>query len=119
MTAVKPLNMSELTKRAEAADRAAVSPISVMAFNNLLTEAKRRQGGERFTITREEAVAEILRLLNNAQDEGEEPIGRSHVFDNRMLDVEIAFADVGWSVEYYKPAAGYQHPEFIFIWRGK
>lgn len=81
-------------------------PAFVIEVFNALLLRHFRNGVAR--ITASEVVAEIV--LQKPE------LTKKEIYDRKWLDVEDIFAEVGWKVEYHKPAYCEQHfdPHFVF-----
>jgi len=86
---VKPLSPDEAAQQA-AAD---IPDFVIEAVNNLL---KKKLNNGYATIFRDDIIDEIIRT-------SKQEVTRQQIFDNKWLDFEPIFGDVGWDVEYDKP----------------
>lgn len=84
--------MSKPIRPEECSEVVAFPPEVFDAFNHLIS-TNLRGGTATFKLTA--AVAEIASRLN---------ISRSEVFNRKLCDVEEAYREAGWEVEYDQPA---------------
>lgn len=76
------------------------------AFNHMIA-AKSVNG--RSSFQQEEVIEKIMELGG---------VRRELVFDNNWLDVEAAYEDAGWSIEYDKPGYNENYPA-IFTFKAR
>lgn len=95
----KPISPAEALANKE-------KPIQVYEAFNKLIKNNLNPNTKTATVRQNEAVLAIEALTG---------MSRSYIFEQGWLNVEAAFAEVGWHVTYHKPSRGDTfEPYFIF-----
>lgn len=95
---MKPISPSEVKNQRN--DPSRFPEEVIRAFNELILKEWSNSGY--VTIKQDDVITRILELMPG--------VNRHQIFENKWLDIELAFKAVGWHVEYDKPAYNESYP---------
>lgn len=99
---IKPISKEEAQQKV----KERVFPDYIMqAFNECIVEAKIKKSNN---ILKEDVIKKILELSPEMK--------RQTLFDEHLLDVEDAYRQAGWKVEYRAPDRGEDFEPYFIFW---